>query len=61
MCRNFSSSVKRIVLSSQQVNEFAPLVYPGGMPRRMELIAGYSVLIWNAFVYAFVVLRRTGG
>jgi hypothetical protein len=39
----------------------APLVYPGGMPRRMELIAGYSVLIWNAFVYAFVVLRRTGG
>jgi hypothetical protein len=38
----------------------APLVYPGGMPRRMELIAGYSVLIWNAFVYAFVValLRR---
>jgi Protein of Unknown function (DUF2784) len=38
----------------------APLVYPGGMPRRMELIAGYSVLIWNAFVYAFVVLRRTG-
>jgi Protein of Unknown function (DUF2784) len=38
----------------------APLVYPGGMPRRMELIAGYSVLIWNAFVYGFVVLRRTG-
>jgi hypothetical protein len=38
----------------------APLVYPGGMPRRMELIAGYSVLIWNTIVYAFVVLRRTG-
>jgi Protein of Unknown function (DUF2784) len=38
----------------------APLIYPGGMPRRMELIAGYSVLIWNAFVYGFVVLRRTG-
>jgi hypothetical protein len=38
----------------------APLVYPGGMPRRMELIAGYSVLFWNVFVYAFVVLRRTG-
>ena len=38
----------------------APLVYPGGMPRRMELIAGFSVLIWNACVYAFVVLRRTG-
>jgi hypothetical protein len=28
------------------------------MPRRMELIAGYSVLIWNALVYAFVVLQR---
>ena len=38
----------------------APLVYPGGMPRRMELIAGFSVLIWNACVYAFVVLRPTG-
>lgn len=33
----------------------APLVYPGGMPRRMELIAGYSVLIWNALVYALVL------
>jgi Protein of Unknown function (DUF2784) len=38
----------------------APLVYPGGMPRRTELMAGYSVLIWNAVVYALVVLRRTG-
>ncbi len=36
------------------------LVYPGGMPRRMELIAGCSVLIWNASVYAFVFLRRRG-
>ena len=40
----------------------APLVYPGGMPRRLELVAGFSVLIWNAFVYALVVaLRRRGG
>ena len=38
----------------------APLVYPGGMPRRMELIAGCSILIWNTFVYAFVVSRRRG-
>jgi hypothetical protein len=38
-----------------------PLIYPGGMPRRMELIAGYSVLIGNAFIYALVVaLRRRG-
>jgi hypothetical protein len=34
------------------------LVYPGGMPRRMELIAGYSVLIWNALVYGLVVALR---
>lgn len=34
----------------------APLVYPGGMPRRMELIAGYSILIWNALVYALVIV-----
>lgn len=40
----------------------APLVYPGGMPRRLELVAGFSVLIWNAFVYALVVaLRRRAG
>ena len=39
----------------------APLVYPGGMPRRMELIAGSSILIWNAFVYAFVILWRKDG
>jgi hypothetical protein len=39
----------------------APLVYPGGMPRRMELIAGYSVLIWNAFVYALVVILQRRG
>lgn len=39
----------------------APLIYPGGMPRRMELIAGYSVLVWNAFVYALVVLLQRRG
>src|SRR3712207_1338773 len=37
----------------------APVVYPGVMPERWGLIAGYSVLIWNAFVYALVVLRGT--
>jgi hypothetical protein len=36
----------------------APLVYPGGMPRRLEPAAGYSVLIGNAFVYALVALLR---
>lgn len=28
------------------------LVYPGGMPRRLELIAGGSILVWNTLVYA---------
>lgn len=30
------------------------LVYPLGMPRRMELIAGISIVVWNALVYAGV-------
>ena len=33
-------------------------VYPRGMPRRMELIAGASVLIGNAIVYAIVIALR---
>ncbi len=32
------------------------LVYPGGMPRRMELIAGVSIVVWNAMVYGAIVL-----
>lgn len=39
----------------------APLVYPGGMPRRLELVAGFSVLGWNAVVYALVVALSGGG
>ncbi|MGQ0511709.1 MAG: DUF2784 domain-containing protein [Betaproteobacteria bacterium] len=31
------------------------LVYPGGMPRRMELVAGVSILVWNALVYAAIL------
>ncbi len=27
------------------------LVYPQGMPRRLEWIAAFSVLLWNALVY----------
>jgi hypothetical protein len=27
------------------------VVYPRGMPRRLELIAGVSVAVWNALVY----------
>lgn len=38
----------------------ASLVYPDVMPERWGLIAGCSLLIWNAFVYALVLLRRRG-
>jgi hypothetical protein len=39
----------------------APLVYPSGMTRPVELIAGFSVLVWNVLVYALVVgMRRRG-
>jgi hypothetical protein len=31
-------------------------VYPRGMPRRMELIAGVSIVVWNAIVYAVLAL-----
>ena len=32
------------------------MVYPRGMPRQMELIAGVSILVWNALVYAYLLL-----
>jgi hypothetical protein len=32
-----------------------PLVYPSGMPRDFELIAGVSILVWNLVVYAFLI------
>ncbi len=35
-----------------------PLVYPGGMPRRMERIAGVSIVVWNAIVYAVIFAVR---
>jgi len=37
-----------------------PLVRPLGMPRRMELIAGVSIVSWNAIVYAIVFWRGNG-
>ena len=33
-----------------------PLVYPAGMPRNLELIAGISIVLWNVLVYAFILL-----
>jgi|SRR5688572_17108968 hypothetical protein len=34
-------------------------VYPGGMPRRLELVAGVSVLAGNALVYAVLLATRS--
>ena len=28
-----------------------PLVYPRGMPRQLELVAGVSILLWNGVMY----------
>lgn len=35
------------------------LVYPRGMPRQMELIAGVSILVGNAIIYAAVIAWGT--
>jgi len=37
------------------------MVYPGGMPRRMELLAGVTVLAGNAVVYAALISMRFPG
>jgi hypothetical protein len=31
-----------------------PLVYPSGMPRRLELVAGVAIAAWNGALYAFI-------
>jgi hypothetical protein len=36
------------------------LVYPRGMPRQLELVAGVSILVWNALVYGGVYSLATG-
>jgi len=36
-------------------------VYPGGMPRRLELVAGISILAGNAVVYAVLLALRSSG
>jgi hypothetical protein len=37
-------------------NYLEPLVRPLGMPRKMELIAGISIVVWNVVVYGIVFL-----
>mgnify|MGYP001029467227 CR=1 FL=1 len=35
-----------------------PLLRPMGMPRHLELVAGYSILNWNIAVYGITMLLR---
>ncbi len=32
----------------------APIVYPAGMPRELELVAGITIIAWNVAVYGFL-------
>ncbi len=32
----------------------SPIVYPAGMPRELELVAGFSIVGWNVVVYAIL-------
>lgn len=34
------------------------IVYPGGMPRRLELVAGVAIIVWNALLYAALYAVR---
>jgi hypothetical protein len=36
----------------------APILYPSGMTREVELLAGISLPVWNLTVYAWVLRRR---
>jgi len=31
-----------------------PLVYPRGMPRQLELVAGITIVLWNVVVYGCI-------
>jgi len=37
-----------------------PLVRPLGMPRRLELVAGVAIVVWNAVVYGIVLAYVRG-
>lgn len=39
----------------------APLVYPQGLTQEMGVIVGSGTLLWNAAIYAFVLVRRRSG
>ena len=33
-----------------------PLVYPRGMPRQLEIVAGISIAVWNGLLYGGMLL-----
>lgn len=35
----------------------APIVYPGGLTRELQLLAGISLPLWNLLVYSLVLWR----
>ena len=37
-----------------------PMVRPLGMPRRLELVAGVSILVWNLCLYGIIGWTRNG-
>jgi len=38
-----------------------PLVYPRGMPRQLELVAGVSIVLWNVLLYGSVFWWQSRG
>lgn len=38
----------------------APLLGPLREPRRLELVVGTSIIVWNALVYAWILYRLSG-
>jgi hypothetical protein len=38
-----------------------PLVYPRGMPRRLELVAGVTVALWNGVLYGCILWWQSRG
>lgn len=38
-----------------------PLVYPGGMPRQLELVAGVVIVLWNGVLYGGIIWWQSRG
>jgi hypothetical protein len=38
-----------------------PLVYPRGMPRQLELVAGVTIVLWNVLLYGCICWWQSRG